>query len=108
MRHSLRILGRAQADAREIASYLGKRSVDGMYRWLDAYEQAQDRIRAEPLSCGLAPENDRFQYELRQALFKTKNGRTYRAVFMGRGRYGHDPASPRLRPKAARQERPIA
>lgn len=81
MSYSLRILKVAHADAHEMADYIGQRSVAGMNRWFDAYEQIQKQICEHPFTFGLAPENHLFTYELRQAFFKTKNGRTYRTVY---------------------------
>jgi hypothetical protein len=39
------------------------------------------RIVLQPLACSIAPENAEFDFELRQALFKTRHGVPYRCVF---------------------------
>lgn len=36
MSYQLCIFDEAQEDAEQIADYIGQRSVEGMYRWLDA------------------------------------------------------------------------
>lgn len=38
------------------------------------------RLRQNPFLFGLAPENDAFDFELRQVIFGTTSGRRYRAV----------------------------
>lgn len=81
MNYTVRILPRAHADAREIARYLFKHSPQGMEAWLEAYEAVQARLANEPLTCGLAPEHGCIDQELREALFRTKRGRNYRALF---------------------------
>ncbi|QDS97292.1 type II toxin-antitoxin system RelE/ParE family toxin [Adhaeretor mobilis] len=81
MTFSIELLPRAQGDFEVMFSYLWKRSPEGAESWRQAFELATKRLKTNPLSCGLAPENKHFVFELRQLLFKTRYGRTYRAVF---------------------------
>jgi len=75
-------LRRAEADVRVIATWLAERSRDGAARWLDAYEAALARLVENAESCSQAEEDDGVsEHTLRQFLFKTRRGRTYRAVF---------------------------
>ena len=75
------MLPRASADARCIARYIADRSLPGASAWLVALEQARDRLQLNPLGCALAEENEFFDIDVRQALFKTRRGRVYRLVF---------------------------
>jgi plasmid stabilization system protein ParE len=78
---SIRILPRAGADVRHIYSYIETRSPNGANRWEEAFEQAIQRAAAHPLQNGLAPEDQLASFELRQMLFRTRRGLTYRFVF---------------------------
>ncbi len=82
MSYSLNIHPDAEADAEQIASYIGERSLEGMLRWLDAYKWAQERIVKAPLLCSLAHEEPILGQGLRQILFKTPSGKRYRAMFI--------------------------
>lgn len=79
---TVRELPKALADVVAIARFLGKRSPQGMHAWLDAYDEAVDRVSARDCPRSHAPENDRVDEELFHVLFKTKRGRTYRAVYL--------------------------
>lgn len=85
MSWSVRLLPQADRDAIEIISYIARRSADGAQRWRDAFVAARERVRSNPYSCGVAPESSALRVELRQALFHTRSGRTYRAVFVVAG-----------------------
>jgi len=79
--YSLHILPRAENDFLRIYSFIEKRSPDGACRWRKAFGEGLHRLQKNPLIYGLAPEDRHFDFELRQLLFKTKYGRTYRAVY---------------------------
>lgn len=83
------LLPRAEADVDNIVRYLAERSPQGAIAWLERWEEVLDDLRLRPLECGLAPESARYDSEIRQALFNTHRGRTYRALFtvVGRGVY---------------------
>lgn len=57
--------------------------------WIEKWEQTLDRLCNRPLECGIAPESADYDIEIRHTLFKTRRGRTYRALFtvVGRGVY---------------------
>ena len=75
------LLSRAETELADIAVWLSERSPDGAIRWLDAFEAARQSLSANPQSCGLAPENDVVDEEIRQIFFRTRHGQPYRAVF---------------------------
>ncbi len=81
MSYTVRLTTRAAADVRSIFYYIVERSPQGAANWNDAYEAAIERLENRPLLCGLAAENERFDFEMRQILFKTRSGKPYRAVF---------------------------
>lgn len=81
MSYTVNLLAVAESDLRRIFYYIQERSPQGAERWEQAFEHCLSRLRGNPHVCGLAPENDAFDYDLRQILFGTKGGRRYRAVF---------------------------
>jgi plasmid stabilization system protein ParE len=81
MNRPVRILNRARADVDEQFNWLVGRSLQGAISWYLAFGRAVDIMGASPESYPLAPESERLQCELRQALFKTRRGRNYRIIF---------------------------
>lgn len=81
MSFRVHVLARAERELDAILVWLVRRSPQGAARWLAAFEDAKDRLASNPLLCGLAPENDFVDAEIRQAIFKTRRGRRYRALF---------------------------
>jgi len=81
MSFTLRILPRAERDAQAIFDYIYPRSPDGAICWWDAFEKAANELPKNPKRYGFAPENNLSEFEVRQFLFKTPHGRTYRAGF---------------------------
>ena len=77
----LRILPRAEADAQHIFDFIRERSPQGAIAWWTAFEDAAHRAIADATRFTLAPENESTDFELRQVLFKTRRGRTYRFIF---------------------------
>lgn len=75
---------RANQDVADILNWLRQRSVQGARRWLDALDQMEKRLAESPLGFGLADESDDFKEPVRQALFRTKHGNTYRVLFVVR------------------------
>ena len=81
MSFSLRILPRAEKDAQHIYDYIAERSPDGALRWWDALQRSASKLLENPSRYGYAPENSLTRFEVRQFLFKTRRGRTYRGIF---------------------------
>ena len=77
----VRELRRARADIASIVDWLFARSSAGAAAWLDAYDEMVTRLKADPEAFGEAPENATVDRVLKQTLFKTRRGRTYRAIF---------------------------
>jgi plasmid stabilization system protein ParE len=74
-------LPKADADIRRIVHYIEQRSPQGATVWLSALEQALERLAEFADDCPEADENEFFEIEVKQSLFKTRRGRVYRLVF---------------------------
>lgn len=73
----------AEADFRGLYNYIEDHSPSGAERWRASFYAAIERMKSQPLTCGLAPESSDFPNdEIRQVLFRTKSGLTYRALFV--------------------------
>jgi plasmid stabilization system protein ParE len=90
----------AERDADVIYAWLNQRSPQGAGRWWKAFLAALEKLQEHAGGLALAPEADHFDEPLRQVLFKTRRGRTYRAMFVIRGRIVHV-----LRVRGAGQDR---
>ena len=84
MSFRIRFLPKAAADANAIFDWLfvDCESPEGAEAWLDAYQNATSALAVSAEFHGFAPENTLVPEELRQFLFKTKRGRTYRGIYM--------------------------
>lgn len=81
----VRELPKATQDKDSIFPWLHERSPSGAIAWLEAYDALVDRLEPNAASFGLAPESKDCDFEVRQALFKTRRGRVYRALFFIEG-----------------------
>ena len=81
MKYRIRMLGRAQHDLDSILAWLVARSPAGAQRWLAAFDEANQKLHADPLRYARVSENLRVVFEVRDIFFKTPRGRTYRAIF---------------------------
>lgn len=81
MNYRLVVVEPAEFDVDEIYGYILARSAPGAASWYRAFVACTERIVHQPLACSIALENAEFDFELRQALFKTKYGAPYRCVF---------------------------
>ncbi len=81
MQYAVHVLPRAHDDVLHIATWISERSLQGAETWIVAFENLLVRLKERPLACGSAPEASAAGRDLRQALFRTRQGNTYRAVF---------------------------
>ena len=72
---------RAERDVDHILSYLARRSPQGAATWFARWQEVLLDLRQSAGQKSLAPENDDHDEELRHAVFKTRRGRAYRAIF---------------------------
>lgn len=75
------LLRRAQTDVHSIYEWLVKRSPSGASNWYAAFLNAAATLERDPHSCAAALEAKRLRHDLRQLLFKTPRGRSYRILF---------------------------
>jgi plasmid stabilization system protein ParE len=75
------VLARARLDVVTIYDWIADRSLEGAQRWLEQFEEATATLETNPFIAPLAPESGSFDIEVRHILFRTRSGRTYRAVF---------------------------
>lgn len=71
----------AKNELAAIHSWLAERSPTGAARWFNRFTDALLTLETSPLGCGLAPESEFVDREIRQVLFKTRRGNRYRALF---------------------------
>jgi plasmid stabilization system protein ParE len=82
MRFIVRELPKAKQDKRDIFRWLHERSPTGAAAWLHAYDSLIERLETDARSFGSALESKDCELPIQQALFKTRRGRVYRAVFL--------------------------
>jgi plasmid stabilization system protein ParE len=80
-RYVVQIHELASGDLDQIAEWIAKNSPDGARRWLEAFSTLLESLKHAPESCSIASESEVIGRELREAFFRTRRGRTYRAVF---------------------------
>jgi plasmid stabilization system protein ParE len=83
MRFLVRVLRRADREVEAILHFIAeeRKAPEGARRWYRAYETALQRLAKEANNLPFAPENEFVDYEVRQTLFRTRKGRTYRGLF---------------------------
>lgn len=85
MSFKVRELQKAKADKRHIFEWLYERSPIGASAWLAAYDELVERLKTSADSFADASEQADLDMNLREALFKSRAGRLYRALFVVRG-----------------------
>lgn len=74
-------LPKAKFDKQTIFDWLANNSPQGAATWLDSYDAMIRRLEQHADSLEEALESRECEMNLKQALFKTKRGRVYRAIF---------------------------
>lgn len=87
--YAVRISEPAERDADEIFVWIAEHSADGAIRWWQALQDALTRLERNPTGLTQAPESNLFPEPLFQILFRTRRGRTYRALYIIRGDIVH-------------------
>ena len=85
MRFHVVVMPKAAAELDGIIAWVASRSPQGAARLWASFENGLRSLEVNPLSCSIAPESDLIGREVRQLFFKTRKGRTYRALFDIRG-----------------------
>ena len=81
MNYNVIALRRADDDVRHITRWIARHSQQGAHSWLDAYRQLLSRLAKQANSYTAALEDPDCNIPLKQAMFRTRMGDTYRAVF---------------------------
>ncbi|MGY8768785.1 MAG: type II toxin-antitoxin system RelE/ParE family toxin [Pirellulales bacterium] len=81
MNYTIVLLPQAEKDFEEIYLYLLNRSPNGATSWANEFYSKLKSLETTSTIYGFAAENDSFDFELRQLIFKTKSGNAYRALF---------------------------
>jgi plasmid stabilization system protein ParE len=84
--YRIAVTPKAKRDARINYEWLAERSMSGAEAWSAALSRALRALQDNPERHGLAPEGEDFDRPIRQFLFKTRRGRTYRGLFTIEGR----------------------
>lgn len=85
MSFRVKLTTEAVRNQNEIVDWIALRSVVGALAWLDALEHIVRHLSTSPASFPKAAEDDFCHRELRNALFGTRKGRVFRAVFYVNG-----------------------
>lgn len=85
MTFMVRELRRAKADKLAIVEWLRERSQRGAASWLRSYDRMIARLEETAENLPEAQENADLDMDVRQALFKTRQGRIYRALYIIEG-----------------------
>lgn len=81
MKLPIAIHQKAQSDIVKILKWLRKRSISGSQRWFVSLNHAIQWISDNPHSPPFASEPALAQLRVREKLFKTRMGRTYRMLY---------------------------
>ena len=86
MTYHVILAARAEADIAEIVDWLSERSTPGARAWLEALSSALASLERQPDRFARVMHKDFPDREVRQHIFKTKNGHRYWLVYFIEGR----------------------
>ncbi len=84
MRYSVQVTRDAERELRIIIRWLRERSQSGAEAWLRRWAEVLDELSNSPESFGIAPEDEETEDCIQQAIFRTRKGLPYRALFLVR------------------------
>jgi plasmid stabilization system protein ParE len=85
MTYELVVLRRAEQELNAAADWIAEYSPGAAARWFNSFVHALLSLEKNPQRCGLAPENVASSYELRQLIYRPRQGRSFRAIFTIQG-----------------------
>ena len=85
MTYTVVTLPEAEADFQTLYEYIVVRSPKGAQVWANAFSEALERLARDPTIYTLAPESTDVDIDVRQIMFKTRQGNPYRIIFTIRG-----------------------
>ena len=83
MNYRIELTRAAKADRTSCFDFINARNPEGAIAWLAAFEDAVEALLTEP-HYGEAPESQHHDETIRQKMFKTRHGRTYRILYLVR------------------------
>jgi plasmid stabilization system protein ParE len=81
MTRELRLIHFAQRDLSRIFDWLERRSPRGAAAWYQAYRKSALKVVADPEAFPSVEEAMDLKVDIREALFKSRQGRRYRIIF---------------------------
>jgi plasmid stabilization system protein ParE len=102
MPYRVKVLARARQDLDEIVAFNAERSPEGAARMLARFEDVTARLETNPFVAPIASESEDLGEEVRHILFRTRAGRTYRAIFVVVGDEGPSASGQRVGTTAAK------
>lgn len=80
-KYRVAVTRRAERDADDIYVWIARRSPDGASKWHSAFRKMLQGLEEDPMRHARAPEAVTLGLDIQQALFKTRHGHTYRALY---------------------------
>ncbi len=81
MRFEVLITARAQSDLNEARAFIAKHAPEAAERWYFGFLEALLSLEQSPRTWPVAEEDQSFPFELRQYLYRSRNGSVSRALF---------------------------
>ncbi len=85
MSHRISITARAAHDIEQIYRWLDQRSPEGARRWYDVCMRSAQGLAQSSRAGSVALEAEELGIDLRERLFKTRRGQTYRILYLIKG-----------------------
>jgi plasmid stabilization system protein ParE len=82
MTYRVELAAQARRDVAAICDWLAERSPAGSVRWYQRFTELIDELRDHAAAFPTAPEAAAFPRDLRQAVFRTRRGSRFRALFL--------------------------
>ena len=82
MTYRVTILRRAWHDVLATETDIAARSEQGAESWVKSFDKALASLKKDPLREPIAPDSEGRPEETRNIMFRTRKGRTYRAIIL--------------------------
>ena len=83
MTYQVVVLRRAEQELNAAADWIAEYSPDAAARWFNSFVDSLLSLEKNPNRCGLAPENVASSYELRQLIYRPRQGRSFHTEISG-------------------------
>jgi plasmid stabilization system protein ParE len=85
MTFDVELSAQARREVEEMCDWIAERSPEGARRWYECFWELVDEIKRRANTYSVAEESATLSMELRQAIFHTRRGNRYRALFVVEG-----------------------